>query len=171
MRESWFATFQLAMCLYKDKKSVEADWILSDLILECQDDKIKVKALELNGHCLVKMNKYAQAMNTFKQAVQLASSLNVDHVDKLGIHFAMYKYAYEEQDWGYLYDLEYLILPWLSYFPVLLMEKEMIDTDSVKFVIEESIQEMKSYEAHEAEEAQNHLMFCNSIMITKFFKK
>ena len=168
MVNSWFATLLLAVCLHKNKKYVEANWILSDMILDCQDDLInlKVAALGLNGHCLMEMKKYAQAMRTFNQAIELTSSkLNLS---KLRIRFAMYKYAYDAQDMAYLTDLKYLVQPWKTYYPVFLIEKGMAETTSVKFVIEESIQEVKH---SKSEEAQNHLMFCNSVMITKMFKK
>ena len=166
IEHSWQNTHLLAKCLYKDKKFVKANWLLSDLILDCQNDIIKLLALELNGHCLMEMNKYAQAMKTFTKAFELASSCNVSN---LRIHFAMYKYACDAQDLAYVTDLQYLILPWQSYSSLPLMEKEDIfETNSFKFGIEKSIQAMKPVKS---EEAQNHLMFCNSFMITKMFEK
>ena len=163
---SWENTHLLAKCLYKDKKFVKANWILSDLILECLDDEITLDALELNGHSLMEMNKYAEAMKNFNQACEIASSLDTS-IQR--IHFAMFKYACEAQDMVYLTDLRYLILPWPSYFPISLMEDENPETSSVKFVIEESIQAVKPFKSEE--EVQNHLMYCNSVMITKMFQK
>ena len=161
MKMEWSNTLLLAMCLYKDKKFVQANWILSDLILECQDDKIKLNALELNGHSLMEMNKYAEAMNNFNQAYKLAPNAR--------IHCSMYKYAYDAQDTVYLNNLRYLILPWTSYFPISLLKEGSFETTSVTFVIEESIQAVKPFKS--VEEVQNHLMFCNSFMITKMFEK
>ena len=164
---SWFVSALLAKCLYKNKKFPEANWILSDLIVECQDYRIKVIALELNGHCLMEMNKYAEAMKNFNQAYELAKNQNES---TLRIHLAMYRYAHDEKDTDATADLQYLILLWSVYIPVTLMEKEngIIETTSVKFVIEKSIQFMKRYKT---EEAQNHLTFCNSVMMIKFFQK
>ena len=165
MQIEWSNTNLLAMCLYKDKKFVQANWILSDLILECQDDKSKINALELNGHILMEMNKYAEAMKNFNQAYELSPNF----LGKSRIHFAMYKYACEAQDMVYLTDLRYLILPWRSYFPISLLKEESFFTTFVKFVIEKSIQALKPFKSEE--EVQNHLMYCNSVMLTKLFKK
>ena len=155
----------LAQCLYECKKFEEAQWICPDLILYGQENDIKATALELNGHCLVEMNKYSEGMTNLDQAYELTSS----PVDKLRIRFAMYKYAYDAQDAVYCTKLQYLILPPTSYtnFPELLMEKGRIE-NTVEFVIEKSAQKVKS---DPSEDAQNHLMFCNSVMITKKFKK
>ena len=165
MEKRWIASYLLALCLHKNKKYVEANWILPDLVLNCQNDQGKFSALELNGYCLMEMKKYAQAMRTFNQAIELTSS----NVIKLSIHFAMYKYAYDAQDMTVLTDLACLIQPWKTYYSLFSIEKGMVlPTTSVKFVIEESIQEVKH---SKTEEAQNHLMFCNSVMIIKMFKK
>ena len=114
----------------------------------------------------MEMNKYAEAMKNFNQACELASG---SIVEKLRIHFAMFKYACDAQDLACVTDLQYLILPWPSYFPLPVIEKEdSFETASFKFGIEKSIQAMKPIKS---EIAQNHLMFCNSFMITKMFEK
>ena len=83
----------------------------------------------------------------------------------------MYRYASDAQDMACLTDLLYLIRPYPYYFPILLMEKGGFETTSVKFVIETSIQAMKPLPFKSEEVVQNHLMFCNSVMIAKMFKK
>ena len=166
---SWSATMSLAQCLYKNKKFPEANWLLSDLILECQDDKIKIAAFELNGHCLMEMNKYKEAMKNLKQANVLNTDTNGSKLLNKRIHIAMYKYASDAQDKAYCKVLQMVTLPWVSYDPIYWIEHGSFETETIKCVIEKSIQVVKPYNC--SEKAQNHLMFCNSIMITKMFKK
>ena len=67
-------------------------------------------------------------------------------------------------------DLYYrIILPWKSYdlFPRLSWLSYGRFQDTIKFVLEKSIQAVKSLKS---ENARNHLMFCNSAMIIKMFK-
>ena len=157
----------IVKCLYENEKFEEANWICSDLILDCRDPDIKAAALELNGHCLMEKDivpRYIEGMMNFNDAYELTSS----PAFKLRISFDiyMYKYLYGTGDIG---GLQHVILPWTNYadFPKLLMEKGRFER-IVEFVIDKSIQENKS---KESEEAQNHLMFCNSVMITKKFRK
>ena len=169
--ESWSATCLLAECLYKNKKFIEANWILSDLILVCQNNKIKISALELNGHCLMELNKYAEGMKNFSEGWDLSETCDDAHIQMkaMRIRYAMLKYASDAQDTVYGAKLEYLIRPLPIFFPIPLIEKGdgKIDSTSIKFAIEKSIQLVKPYKP---EKVKNHLMFCNSYMITKMFE-
>ena len=157
----------LAKCLYEDKKFQEAQWLCSDLILDDCEDEIKATIFELNGHCLMEMNKYDEAIMNFTRALQLTCQS-----DRMRIWFALYKYAFDVQHSFHLTASQFVASPWPSYecytyFPKLLMEKGRIES-TVKFVIEKSIQEVKS---KKSKEAKNHLMFCNSAMISMKFRK
>ena len=159
--------YLLTKCLYEDKKFQEAQWLCPDLISGDCDDEIKAAAVELNGYCLMEMKKYGEAMINLFQATELISCPS----DRMRICFAMYKYACDAQVMALLPAIQSQILPWseVSYklFPKLLMERGRIE-NAVKFVIENSAQEVKSKRSREA---KNHLRFCNSVMISMKFRK
>ena len=122
----------------------------------------------------MEMNRYNEAMTNLKRAYEITSC----DVTKLEITFTMTKYAYEYQHlfccsishWNSFEDLYYrIILPWKSYdlFPRLSWLSYGRFQDTIKFVLEKSLQAVKSLKS---ENARNHLMFCNSAMIIKMFK-